>query len=143
MYPQRVLKTGAAVVVNPVDKMTGELGFELLTGATKVHLNHLLVTGSGSYAAHKAMNEFYDSITGLADDVVEQYQGATEKLLEFPQNCSCPTMKTAQDCVSYLRGLHMKVCELQAIMPYSEIVNILDEVKSLINSTKYKLIFLS
>lgn len=126
-----------------VDKMTAELAFELLNGVTKVHLNHLLVTGTGSFAAHKAMNEFYDGIGDLADDVVEHYQGASEKLLVFPTNMSFPTMKSAQDCVSYLRGVYAKVNALQAVMPYSELVNTLDEVKSLINSTKYKLIFLS
>lgn len=126
-----------------VDKAVAILGFELLNGVTKVHLNHLLVTGTGSYAAHKAMNEFYDDIGDLADDVIEQYQGASEKLLVFPESFSFPPLKTAQDCVSYLRGLYAKVNQLQDIMPYSEIVNVLDEVKSLINSTKYKLIFLS
>lgn len=126
-----------------VDKLTAEVGFELLNGVTKVHLNHLLVTGVGSYAAHKAMNEFYDSLGGLADDVIEQYQGATEKLLEFPQNYSFPVMKSAEDCVYYLRGLYGKINQLQAVMPYSELVNVLDEIKSLINSTKYKLILLS
>lgn len=126
-----------------IDKITAEVGFELLNGVTKIHLNHLLITGVGSYAAHKAMNEFYDKIGDFADDLVEQYQGASEKLLQFPQNFSFPMMNNAKDCVSYLRGLYQKINQLQEIMPYSELVNLLDEIKSLINSTKYKLIFLS
>lgn len=113
--------------------------FELLNSATKVHLNHLLTT---SYAAHKAMNEFYDAVGGLADDIVEQYQGVTERLLTFPTSYSFPVMNTPQDCVNYLRGLYAQVCLCHTDCPYSEIQNVLDEVKSLINSTKYKLIFL-
>ncbi len=34
------------------------------------------------------------------------------------------------------------VCKLQDKMPYSEIVNDLDTIKSTMNSAKYKLLFL-
>jgi hypothetical protein len=119
-----------------------DLGFELLQGSTKVHLNHLLVTGLGSYAAHKAMDTFYNEVKDLADDFIEQYQGATEELMTFPIAFDFPVMKTPEDCLSYLRTLYKKVNLVQVECPYSEIVNTLDEVKSLINSTKYKLLFL-
>lgn len=118
------------------------LGFELLQGSTKVHLNHLLIEGPGSYAAHKAMNTFYDEVADLADDFIEQYQGATEKLMVFPTSCVFPTMKTGADCIVYLRSLYEMTNIVQDNCPYSEIKNTLDEVKSLINSTKYKLLFL-
>lgn len=126
----------------PAKYTPSTLGFELLQGSTKVHLNHLLVSGSGSYAAHKAMNSFYDDVAELADSFIEQYQGASEKLMSFPTSCQFPVMTTAQDCVVYLRGLYEMVNTVQQDCPYSEIVNTLDEIKSLINSTKYKLIFL-
>ena len=41
-----------------------------------------------------------------------------------------------------LRKIKDKVIALQSVMPHSEIVNELDNVKSLIDSTKYKLLFL-
>lgn len=132
-----------ATLPSSVDKLTAEVGFELLNSVTKVHLNHLLVSGPGSFAAHKAMNEFYDEIGDHGDKLIEEYQGAVEKLLEFPQNSSFPPMKNAENCLSYLRGLYARINQLQAVMPYSEMINRLDEVKSLINSTKYKLLFLS
>lgn len=119
-----------------------ELAFELLNAVTKVHINHLSVNGVGSYASHKAMNEFYDTIGGLADDFIEQYQGATEKLMLFPTSCEMPQMKTKEECISYLKGLYDKVNNIQSQCKYSEIKNTLDEIKSLINSTKYKLLFL-
>lgn len=119
-----------------------ELGFDLLQGATKVHLNHLLISGDKSYAAHKAMNEFYDEISDLADSYIEQYQGATETLMEFSKSYEFPVMKTSNDCVVYLRQLYTKITLVQSKCSYSEIINTLDEIKSLINTTKYKLIFL-
>jgi DNA-binding ferritin-like protein len=123
---------------NPIVKLV----FELLNGVTKVHINHLRVNGPGAYAAHTAMGGFYDSVSGLADDIAEQYQGITEKIITYPTSVELPTMSTAEDCLSYMRTLYEMVDDAQASCDYSELNNTLDEVKSLINSTKYKLLFL-
>jgi DNA-binding ferritin-like protein len=125
-----------------VDKEVADLVFELLHSSTKTHITHLLVTGTGSYAAHKALNEFYDDIVDLADDIAEQYQGVVEKVLDYPDVVSIPQLKTKEDAIVYLRGLYNRINILQSKIPYSEIINQLDEVKSLIGSTKYKLILL-
>ncbi len=116
--------------------------FELLNAVTKVHLVHLKVSGPGSFAAHTAMNDFYDQIGGLADSIAEQWQGITESLLDFPTSVDLPSLKNADQCIQYLRGLYDQCNSIQKTCPYSEIVNTIDEIKSLINSTKYKLIFL-
>jgi len=123
---------------NPIVKLV----FELLNGVTKVHINHLRVNGPGAYAAHTAMGAFYDEVGGLADDIAEQYQGVTEKIITYPTSVELPTMSTAEDCLSYMRTVYDMVDEAQASCSYSELNNTLDEVKSLINSTKYKLLFL-
>ena len=123
---------------NPLVKLV----FELLNGVTKVHINHLRVNGSGAYAAHTAMGVFYDEVGGLADDVAEQYQGVTENIITYPTSVELPNMSTAEDCLSYMRTLYDMVNAAQDYCMYSEINNTLDEVKSLINSTKYKLLFL-
>jgi DNA-binding ferritin-like protein len=109
---------------------------------TSVHQLHLKVTGPGSFSAHKALNEFYDGMPGLVDAVAEQYQGAREKLLDFPA-VSPYKCGSVQEAISHMKELYTEVAELQKIMPFSEVVNQLDEVKSLIASTKYKLMFLS
>ena len=126
---------------NNVDKATAELVVEMMHAGSKLHIAHLLVTGVGSYAAHKALNEIYDALPGHADTIAETYQGAAEKLLNYPE-MTLPTIKTADEAVTYLRSLYNKINSLQSIMPYSEIINELDNIKSDINSAKYKLIFL-
>jgi hypothetical protein len=78
----------------------------------------------------------------LVDAVAEQYQGAREKLLDFPA-VSPYKCGSVQEAISHIKELYTEVSELQKIMPFSEVVNQLDEVKSLIASTKYKLMFLS
>jgi hypothetical protein len=87
------------------------------------------------------MGTFYDEIGDLADSIAESYQGVTETLLEIPTTTQM-SCSTAADCVTYLNGLYEKVNAVQGSCPYSEICNELDNVKTLINSTKYKLIFL-
>jgi DNA-binding ferritin-like protein len=109
---------------------------------TSMHQLHLKITGPGSYSAHKALNKFYDGMPDLIDAVAEQYQGAREKLLEFP-TVTPYKCGSVQEALSHMKELYTKVNELQKIMPFSEVTNQLDEVKSLIASTKYKLMFLS
>jgi DNA-binding ferritin-like protein len=107
-----------------------------------MHQLHLKITGPGSYSAHKALNEFYDGMPGLIDAVAEQYQGAREKLLEYP-TVTPYKCGSVQEALSHMKELYTEVNELQKLMPFSEVTNQLDEVKSLIASTKYKLMFLS
>ncbi len=124
-----------------VDTMTAACVSELMNAATSIHKLHLKVKGTGSYAAHKALNELYDALPGHADDLAEGYQGAAEKLLDYKE--SAPrTLNTVEEGIAYLRDMYQMINSLQAKMPYSEIVNSLDTVKDTINSGKYKLLFL-
>lgn len=124
-----------------LDTMTAACVSELMNAATSFHKLHLKVTGAGSFAAHKALNELYDALPGHADDLAESYQGAAEKLLSYSE-VSPRKLNTVADAVSYLNDMKKMVDGLQAKMPYSEIVNDLDTVKSTLNSAKYKLLFL-
>lgn len=126
---------------SPVDLQTAQLCSELLNSVTSIHKFHLKTTGVGSFAAHNALNKFYDAIGDHADAIAEQYQGASEKLLEMSDTAP-QKINSVEEAVGYLKSLTVQVNALQQSMPYSEIVNQLDEVKSLINATKYKLLFL-
>ena len=123
------------------DTMTAACVSELMNAGTSFHKLHLKITGMGSYAAHKALNELYDAMPGHADDLAEGYQGASEKLLTYSE-VGARTLDTVEDALVYLRDLTNMVNALQAKMPYSELVNSLDTVKDTINSGKYKLKFL-
>jgi DNA-binding ferritin-like protein len=138
----KLQRPGSMPMVSNIDKATADLVVEMMHAGTKLHIAHLLVTGVGSYAAHKALNEIYDALPGHADTLAEGYQGAAEKLLNYNSSIELPQIKTADEAVSYLRSLYNKISNLQKIMPYSEIVNDLDTIKADINSVKYKLIFL-
>jgi len=133
---------GGSATGNAMKQMTNAitaLTFELLNGVTKIHIAHLKTT---SYSAHVAMGEFYDGVGDFADSLAEQWQGISEKLLEFPTSAELTKCNTPEECVKYLRGLYDMCDKVQDICEHSEIINTIDEIKSLINSTKYKLIFL-
>ena len=115
---------------------------ELMDASTKFHILHLTITGPGSYAAHKALNELYDALPGHADDIAEGYQGATGQILKYEEVCA-PMMSSVKDAINYIEDLHSKISKLQDAVPYTEIVNDLDAIKSTLNSAKYKLKFLS
>jgi hypothetical protein len=131
----------AGVGGSSLDTMVAACASELMNARTSFHKLHLKVTGTGSYAAHKALNELYDALPDHADTLVEGYQGAAEKLLAYTE-VNPRTLDTVADGVSYLRDIYAMVNKLQGMLPYSEIVNNLDLVKDSINSTKYKLLFL-
>lgn len=121
--------------------LTAACATELMNAASSFHKLHLKVKGSGAYAAHKALNELYDALPGHADILIEGYQGASEKILDYKE--STPrTLNSVEEGLAYLRDMYQMVNTLQAKMPYSEIINSLDNLKDTINSAKYKLLFL-
>jgi len=127
----------------PTKEVSGmaELVASLLASRTAFHKLHLNVSGPGSYAAHIALNGFYDGIGDLADAVAESYQGATMTLLKQVPH-EAPVLKNVQDAIGYLNTLYASITEMQRACTYSEINNELDNIKTLINSTRYKLTFL-
>lgn len=126
---------------NSLETKTAACVSELMNAATSFHKLHLKVKDLGSFAAHKALNELYDALPGHADDLAEGFQGAAEKLLSYEDTAPRP-LNSVQEALSYSREICQMITSLQGIMPYSEIVNDLDMVKSTFNSIKYKLLFL-
>lgn len=128
----------------PLDHEVAELGYELMCAATCFHKLHLKVKDLGSFAAHLALKELYEALPDHADTLIEGYQGAVERIVEcsHDEEYSKKVCNSVEDALSYIRELTSEVNELQAMMPYSEIVNDLDNVKSTLNSAKYKLKFL-
>ena len=123
------------------DTMTAACATELMNAASSFHKLHLKVKGAGSYAAHKALNDLYDALPDHADTLIEGYQGAAEKILDYKESVP-KVLNTVEEGISYLREMYEMVNGLQAKMPYSEIINSLDTLKDSINSAKYKLLFL-
>lgn len=111
----------------------------LLHSRTQIHILHLQTK---SFAEHKALNEYYDEIVDLVDGLVESYQGKYE-LLKGYKSYDIMNYKTPEMTIKYLQDLCGKIEKLRKCCEDSYIQNQIDTVCELINSTLYKLRFLS
>ena len=110
----------------------------LFSSRTQAHIFHLRVTGPGSFAAHKALNEYYDEIIGITDGIAESFQGRYG-IIDGYKSEGTIIEDTAQ-IVKYFEALCMYVEKNRENLPQdSYIQNQIDEVVALIESTKYKL----
>jgi hypothetical protein len=111
----------------------------LFHSRTQVHVFHLQTK---SYAEHKALNEYYDEIIELTDGLIETFQGKYGIL----ENYTSLPLKNYTDnaqVVSYFMQLEDVVQVLRVNFEDSYLQNQIDNVVELIESTKYKLRFLS
>lgn len=109
----------------------------LLHSVTNAHILHL---STQSYAAHKALENYYEEIGDLVDGFVESFQGKYGLLTNYRNTYQLP-----EEPVSYLMYLKDEVARLRLNQNFpqdSELQNIVDEIADLINSTLYKLRFL-
>ena len=108
----------------------------LFLSRTMAHMSHFQ---TGSYAAHIALNEFYDGILDLTDDLAEAAQGMYGKLDVPFVNMS----GNIKDPIGMLQG-HLRQLE-STMMNCDEdwIMNIYQEIQKLYRSTLYKLTELS
>lgn len=115
----------------------GELIMLLFHARTAAHVMHLRTR---SYAAHKALNEFYDGLVGLADSLAESYQGRYELITDF--KAPVPSMTEPLELMDMLRKYIATHRYTAAKREDTELQNMIDEIVSLIDSTTYKLKFL-
>lgn len=112
----------------------------LMNASTSLHKLHLKVTGQGSFASHNALSG-YDKFHDFADQLCEEAQGAFEELLVLTE-IPIKVLNTKTEAIDYLNYIKDEITVLQSKLNFSELINLLDEIKSFINSIKYKLLFL-
>lgn len=103
---------------------------KLLHSRNVIHLAHLKTK---SYAAHKALGDYYEDIVDLTDGIIEAYQG-----LYGLVTLTVPAA-SLEEPVKYLTDLHSYIDSAKSGFTDSALLNQIDEVKSLIQSTLYKL----
>ena len=104
----------------------------MLHSATITHLQHL---STASYAQHKALQKYYESIPDSVDAYAEAYQGRygliTGYDVEFHKH---------RDPKAYVRGLLNFLDEIKPTLPRdTDLVNLFDAVVNDVTSLKYKL----
>lgn len=119
--------------MNNYQKLAASL-FGFLNGIKLLHLNR---TGEGSYAAHVALGELYDSVSDMADNIVETMQGWVG-IIEF----SIPAVKapkTTTESILWFRAQLLEFKKMSDIKEMPDISNMLDELIGALSKTLYKL----
>jgi hypothetical protein len=119
--------------------ITGQFISTLLASRTQAHIFHLQTP---SFAAHKALNEYYEEIVDIVDGIVESYQGKYGIITGYG-NVALQEYQSCEGIIAYFTTLCMYVEKSrQMLCQDSYIQNQIDEVVALINSTIYKFRFL-
>jgi DNA-binding ferritin-like protein len=118
-----------------------ELASLLLQSRTQAHSFHLGVKGVGAHSAHLALGEYYDSIVGLIDGLIEAYQGK-EGLIQLSGIGTLDKNNDIKNIIKYFDTLCNMIARLRENpkLKDSWIQNDIDTVVSLLYKTKYKLV---
>jgi DNA-binding ferritin-like protein len=107
---------------------------------TQAHVFHLGVKGPGSFAAHSALQSYYEDIVPLIDGLVESYQGKNG-LIKFQVVNGIDNNCDIKNIISYFEKLCKALEKLRKDdkLQDSWIQNDIDNIATLLYSTKYKL----
>ena len=111
-----------------------ELASILVHSQTQTHIFHLQ---TDSYAEHKALQTYYESIDDLMDSLIESYQGENDIVRNY-KSLPMDNYGSKEQVIEYFEELLNLVRNLSQDFP-SYLKNIVDEIEVLINSTLYKL----
>jgi len=99
------------------------------------HIAHWKTT---SYAEHKALNEFYDTVLELIDGFVEQYQGYYGDRMEIERCEGMPIYsidKQLERSMEWIESNRYEICEKDE----TPLQNTIDEIVRQYQSTLYML----
>jgi hypothetical protein len=117
----------------------GQFVSALMASRTQAHVYHLQTP---SFAAHKALNEYYDNIVDIIDGLVESYQGKHGIIIGY-SNVALQEYQSCDAIIAYFTTLCMFVEKTRSMIAQdSYIQNQVDEVVAEINSLLYKLKYL-
>jgi hypothetical protein len=118
-----------------------ELASVFLHSRTQAHVFHTRVTGPGSFAAHTALQIYYEGIVPLIDGLIESYQGM-HGLIEYKAVSGIDNNAEKQNMVNYFDKLckFLESARKDEKLKYSWFQNDIDNIATLLYATKYKLI---
>lgn len=122
-----------------MNPLAGQFVSTLLASRTQAHIYHLQTP---SFAAHSALNTYYDEIVGLTDSFVEGYQGKYGIIMGYA-NVALQEYESCEAIINYFTILDIYITKTrEMVCPDSYLQNVIDEIVILINSTIYKLKYL-
>ena len=102
-------------------------------------VSHIAHLQTSSFAEHKALNELYDGLTDQLDAYAEAYQGQYGIVKGYKDF----KLSEGEDMVSYLKKKVADIESYRGMLTEGYLQQLVDNILELINSTIYKLRFLS
>lgn len=129
------INKGMATMNDESDETLVELVMDLLHSSIVAQIMHWQTE---SYAAHKALGDFYETMPGMLDSLIEAYQGKNNIILaKFPMG---EETYEGMAPLAYMEKLLKEMDEGRALFGTDpEVQNLVDNVAGLIDSTIYKL----
>ena len=119
--------------------LMGQFVSTLMASRTQAHIFHLQTP---SFAAHKALNEYYENIVDIIDGLVESYQGKYGVVTGYV-NVALQEYQSCDGIKLYFTTLCMLIEKSRSMLCQDSFVqNQIDEIVAEINSLLYKLKFL-
>jgi DNA-binding ferritin-like protein len=120
-------------------ELTAQFVSTLMSARTQAHVFHLGTKGPGSFAAHSALNEFYDAFLNAIDGFVESYQGKYG-IVSGWGNVGLQDFQSTEQVISYFNTLVAFIEKIRTVtFQDSYLQNQIDEMIQLIYSLLYKL----
>ena len=140
---KRDLLNGLSSKSNPATETSDlvDMIASLLHSQSQVHIFHWQTKSQSSFSEHKALQEYYDGIDGLVDNIVESYQGKYEIITGY-KTIKTVDYKSTEQVIAYFKELDENIEKNRTSVKESYIQNQIDTVQELIYSTLYKLRFL-
>ena len=140
---KRDLLNGLSSKSNPATETSDlvDMIASLLHSQSQVHIFHWQTKSQSSFSEHKALQEYYDGIDGLVDNIVESYQGKYEIITGY-KTIKTVDYKSTEQVIAYFKELDENIEKNRTSVKESYIQNQIDGVQELIYSTLYKLRFL-
>lgn len=112
----------------------------LFASRTQAHIYHLQTP---SYAAHVALQAYYEGIIPILDPLIESIQGKQGIITGYTAPGQVREYLSCEEIQNYFVALGMYVEQNRNMLPQDSYVqNQVDTIVELINSTIYKLKFL-
>ena len=109
----------------------------LFHSRTQAHVFHLRVKGKGSFAAHLALQTYYEGIIPLIDGLVESYQGYHGRI-DFGNSCELISFSDVEPN-SWLKTMMECLTTLRENVKESDLQNLIDELIADVSKLMYLL----
>ena len=91
---------------------------------------------TNKYSSHMALNDYYDDMPELVDQLIEDYMGIHGRVFDYS---SLINARDFESPVQYLTHLRRFIVDNKGIFTESELLSDIDNILSLVDSTLYKL----